>query len=186
MTTKEEDDHPLTSFKTMPLHSHYYQSIVSVQFSSGWREYWGVLDMDKIYLCERPCLDVKANARVVLELKDDTKVQAYPNEISRRHKFCFILAPTLSAQTSRDNYHSIWRFAREADRDKWLYALEGNVLQIQQRLKTSITMDLCFKNEELMRRVASELMGGTQSDANEIRELLREIAAPLKTELYVF
>ena len=51
----KDDDHPLTSFKTMPLLSQYYQSIVSVQFTSGWREYWGVMDQNKIYLCYTPC-----------------------------------------------------------------------------------------------------------------------------------
>ena len=180
----KDDDHPLTSFKTMPLLSQYYQSIVSVQFTSGWREYWGVMDQNKIYLCDTPCLDFSTSARVVLELTEETKVQGYGNAISRRNKFCFILAPTMSSQTSRDNYHSIWRFTRESDRDKWIYAIEGNVLQIQQRLKSEITMDLCFKNEDMMRRVSSELTGVIQSDAKEIRELLREIAAPLRTELY--
>lgn len=185
MTSKEtEDENPLTSFATMPLLSHYYQSMVSVQFTSGWRDYWSVLDQDEIYLCDAPCIDPRGLARVVLELKEDTRVQAYGNAISRRNKFCFILAPTTSAQTSRDNYHSVWRFSREADRDKWLYAIEGNVLQIQRRLKSQITMDLCFKSEELMQRVSSELTGVIESDAKEIRELLREIAAPLKTELY--
>ena len=183
MSSKSKDD-PLTSSKTMPLLSHYYQSMVSVQFTSGWRDYWGVMDQNKIYLCDTPCLDFSTSARVVLELTEQTRVQSYGNEISRRNKFCFILAPTQSSQTSRDNYHSIWRFTRESDRDKWIYAIEGNVLQIQQRLKSQITMELCFKNEDIMRRVSSELTGVIQSDAKNIRELLREIAAPLRTELY--
>ena len=112
----KDDDHPLTSFKTMPLLSQYYQSIVSVQFTSGWREYWGVMDQNKIYLCDTPCLDFSTSARVVLELTEETKVQGYGNAISRRNKFCFILAPTMSSQTSRDNYHSIWRFTKEGSR----------------------------------------------------------------------
>lgn len=173
----------LTSSSIMPLLTSYYQSMVSVQFTTGWREYWSVLDGDKIFLCDAPIMDLR-EARIVLELKSETKVQAYGNEISRRHKFCFILAPTISTQTSRDNYHSIWRFAREADRDKWLYAIEGNVLQMQRRLKTPITMDLRFKDENMMMRISSELTGVMNSDANEIREILREIAAPLKNELY--
>ena len=104
MSSKSKDD-PLTSSKTMPLLSHYYQSMVSVQFTSGWRDYWGVMDQNKIYLCDTPCLDFSTSARVVLELTEQTRVQGYGNEISRRNKFCFILAPTHSL--SREKFEAI-------------------------------------------------------------------------------
>eukprot|EP00940_MAST-03C_sp_MAST-3C-sp2_P000474 g474.t1 len=185
ISTRATAESKLCSSTRVRLATSYFQGLVSVQFSSGWRKYWAVLDGVMLYLCDEPNMTPKASSRITLYLTTKSRIQSYENEGSKRHNFCFILFPTNSSDTARDNFHSIWRFSRESDRKIWRHSIEGNILRLQKRSNASFFIDAWIKSSKCLSEVENVLRKTSASNRNkDLTGLLRSLFQHLRTDEY--